>query len=185
MDAQTASQVLQAEGVRLMFLGHFLEAAEAFKQGYKVASKVGIINTYVIPCLPWAATALRRAAERTAAKDGQKAAQLFRQARHYARLALRRSRKLQNDLPHALRENALLAFRAGRVSPARRLFGRSLDVAQQQGARYEHAQTLLALGQMDVALEQDGGKDRVSAAREVIDSIVADEPQCSPAEMQS
>jgi two-component system sensor kinase len=182
MDAQTASQVLQAEGVRLMFLGRFLEAAEVFKQGYRVASKAGITNTYVIPCLPWAATAFRRAAEISAADDPRETARLSRQARHYARLALRRSRKLQNDLPHALRENAILAFHAGRVSRARSLFGQSLDVAQQQGARYEHAQTLLALGQMDAELGRQGGEEQVSEATEVIDAIVSDEFRCSPTE---
>jgi diguanylate cyclase (GGDEF)-like protein len=78
-----------------------------------------------------------------------------RRARH-ARRAARRARRLacfyRNNLPHALRESALLAATAGRPRRARRLLQHSLAAATEQGARHEHAQTLLAGATIDVAL---------------------------------
>ncbi len=68
-DAQTASQVLQAEGVRLLAAGDDRAAVEAFQAGWDVAHRAGIRNTYVTPCLPWLATALRREATRLADTD--------------------------------------------------------------------------------------------------------------------
>jgi hypothetical protein len=136
-----------AEGVRLMSEGRFAEAAAAFEQGHKVARAARIDNTYVAPLLPWLATALREQAQNPPDPTPAQRKALLRRARMAAHKALRVARRFQNDLPHSLRENALLAALAGRREYARRLFDESLAVAEQQGARYEYAQTLLARGQ--------------------------------------
>jgi two-component system sensor kinase len=149
-DAQTTSQVFQAEGVRLLAENDFRAAAGAFQQGWEIARRAGIKNTYVVPCLPWLATSLRREAERCRETDPAEGRRLLRQARRAARHGLRLARKFQNDLPHCLRELGLIALATGHPRNARRLFDESLAIAAQQGARYEHAQTALAQTQLDV-----------------------------------
>jgi eukaryotic-like serine/threonine-protein kinase len=180
-DAQTRSQLLQAEGVRLLAeavttsrpalgdqqnsqfsygegpepvpssqnfgAGTYSEAAEAFQQAYAVARAAGVCNTYVVPSLPWLATALRMQAEQVASTSPTESRRLRKRAQAAASKGLRLTRRFQNDLPHALRENAILAALAGCGKRARKLFDESLRVAERQKARYEHALTQIALGQ--------------------------------------
>jgi len=67
-----------------------------------------------------------------------------------------------NDLPHILRESGLLAAMNGHPRRARRLLGRSLVVAGEQGARHERAQTLVARGTAGLAgrLARRAGRPR-------------------------
>ena len=62
------------------------------------------------------------------------------------------ARHFRNELPHVLRECALLLAMTGAPGKARRYFDDSLQVAEAQGAVYEHAQTLLARGQVGLEL---------------------------------
>ena len=75
------------------------------------------------------------------------------------------ARSFQNDLPHALRENAWLAARQGAGRRARRFLDKSLAVALRQEARYEYAQTLLARGQVGLELGWTEGAEEVARAR--------------------
>ncbi len=134
---------------RLLAENDFRAAAGVFQQGREMARRAGIQNTYVVPCLPWLATSLRREAERCRQIDPAESRRLLRQARRAARRGLRLARKFQNDLPHCLRELGLIALATGQPRRARRLFAESLAVAAQQGARYEHAQTALAQAELD------------------------------------
>jgi eukaryotic-like serine/threonine-protein kinase len=196
-DAQTRSQLLQAEGVRLLAAGEYSEAAEVFQRGYSVARSAGVCNTYVVPCLPWLATALRMQAEQVEAVEKWdwfraetaktlenqrsrrclsqffhslvasispvESRRLRKRAQAAASKGLRLARRFQNDLPHALRENAILATLAGRGKRARKLFDESLRVAERQKARYEHASTQIALGQ---AGQKFGWSDAEAALQE-------------------
>ncbi|HVS28556.1 MAG TPA: diguanylate cyclase, partial [Solirubrobacteraceae bacterium] len=58
------------------------------------------------------------------------------------------ARHYPNNLPHALREQALIDAIRGRTRLAGRRLTASLAAAEEQGARYERAQTLLARGQV-------------------------------------
>jgi hypothetical protein len=84
---------------------------------------------------------------------------------------MRLARRFANDLPHALREGALLAALAGRPRRARKLFAESLAVAARQGARYEHARTLLARGQTGRRLGWPGAADDLVAARQALPAL--------------
>lgn len=167
-DAQTHSQVLQAEGVRLMAESNFSEAAEIFERGFEIARQAGTKNTYVIPCLPWLATALRSEAERIRDSDPAGSKRLLRRARSAARRGQRLARKFQNDLPHALRENGLVLMQQGRHRKARRFLEESLAIAEGQEARYEQNQTRLALAHLGVELDQPGAKEQVATAAEAL-----------------
>lgn len=171
-DAQTASQVLQAEGRRLMAESRYAAAADAFRRGHETARRAGIKNTYVIPCLCWLATALRSEAERMQTQDPPAARKHLREAKRAAKSALRRARRSQNDLPHALREMGLLSATSGQLRRAHRYLDESLAVAEQQQARYARALTLLELGKLDQQAGRADGERRIAGARAEIADIV-------------
>jgi two-component system sensor kinase len=143
-DAQGQAQVLFAEGLRLLMRGD-LEQAEAFLlRAIETADRAGVRNAYTLPFRPWLATVLRQQASQvTDVTPGRRAA-LLRRAQAAGRRAARDRWLCANDLPHALRELALVSAMLGSARRARRLLDRSLRIARRQEARYEIAQTLLA-----------------------------------------
>lgn len=171
-DAQTFSQVLQAEGVRLLEAGDFRAAATAFRQGWERARRAGIKNTYVIPCLPWLATALRREAERLCPTNPAESRRLLRQARRAARHGWRLARTFRNDLPHCLRELGLISAALGRERTARQFFAEGLAAADEQGARYEHALTSLASAELDAGRNEAGATELLREARAALNGIL-------------
>ena len=60
---QGTTQVLLADGVRLMALGRHAEAEGRFTEALAIARRAGMMNAYVAPNLAWLATALRCQAE--------------------------------------------------------------------------------------------------------------------------
>ena len=62
-DGQRGAMLWLAEGVRLCGAGRWRDAAAAFESGDRVAEAGGVRNTYVLPLLPWLATAYREDAE--------------------------------------------------------------------------------------------------------------------------
>ncbi len=180
-DALTASQVLQAEGVRRFYAGEYRDAAAAFEEAYEVARRAGVRNTYIVPAVPWMATALRCAAAEVAESAPAEARRLLRRARGAARRGLRLSRRFRNDLPHALRESALLAAARGSTGRARRLFEESLRVSETQGARYEHALTMQALGEAGRKLGWADAESWTASARQVLDALEASTPTAAAA----
>jgi two-component system sensor kinase len=170
-DVQRTAQVLAAEGMRLLYGGNPGEAAEVFAQGEQLVRRAGVRNAWVSPLLPWLTTALRQAAETTADLTPRRRRQLWRRAVVAARRALRLARHFQNELPHALRESALVAAAHGRLRRARRLFARSLAVAERQGAMYEHAQTRRARGRVGLELGWPGAAKELAAAEEALRAL--------------
>ena len=152
-DVQRTAQVLVAEGVRLLGAGQPAEAAAVLERARELVRKAGVKNAWVAPVFPWLATALRQAAEAlTDVTPGRRRA-LLRRAWTATRRALRVARSFPNELPHALRESALLSALRGHRRRARRTFDEGLAVAQRQGAAYEYAQTQLARGQVGRELD--------------------------------
>ncbi|MCY2988952.1 MAG: protein kinase [Planctomycetota bacterium] len=170
-DAQTASQVWQAAGVRQWSQGAYQTAAQTFQQAYELARRAGIKNTYIVPSLLWLATALRCHAELVAERDPADARRCWRQAWWAAQRGLRLARRFQNDLPHALREAGLLAAQRGRTRSARRLLDESLQVAERQAARYEYALTLRARGELGQRLGWLDAAAQLATACEAIRAL--------------
>ena len=170
-DSQTTSQVWQAEGMRRLAAGDFHAAAEAFQRGWDIARRGGICNTYVVACLPWLAGALRREAARIQPTDAAASRRLIKRARRAVRRGLRLAFRFQNDLPHCLREAGLLAAARGRRRTARAYLQQSLQVANRQGARYEHAQTSLALAELDRQLGKPSADQQIATAAAAIAEI--------------
>ena len=147
-DAQGSSQVVFADGLRLLGAGDAERAAERFEEAFKIADRAGIRNAYTLPCLTWLATALRRQAEGSVGLTPNSRRVPLDRAEKVVRQALRAARICKNDLPQTLREYALILAMRGRLRKARRLFDRSEAVAREHAAQYELAQTLLARGRI-------------------------------------
>jgi two-component system sensor kinase len=160
-DAQGQAQVLFAEGVRLLTHGSLERAEEFIARAIATADQAGVRNAYTLPFRPWLATVLRQlAAGISDVTPGRRAALLDR-AQAAGRRAVRDSWLCRNDLPHALRELALVLAMRGKTRRARKLLERSLKIAHRHGARYEIAETLLARARLD----QETG--RASAAEDL------------------
>ena len=81
--------------------------------------------------------------------------------------------KFQTDLPHALRECGLIAALQGQVQKARRYLDESLAIAERQGARFEHAQSLLARGQVGQQHSWPEAPQDVTSARQALHALGA------------
>jgi two-component system sensor kinase len=147
-DAQGQAQVLFAEGVRRLTHGNLDLAEEFIVKATDVAHRAGVRNAYTLPYRPWLATVLRQQAAKVGHLTPDRRATLLRRAKAAADRAVRDRWLCANDLPHALRELALIAAMSGATGRARRLLSRSQRVARKQSARYELAQTLQARAQI-------------------------------------
>lgn len=176
LDAQGNAQVLLAQGVQLTASGRHEAAVAAFEAALQQGARLGLPNAYTAPALAWLATGLRRQAESDGSLTPMRRARLLARARITARRAVGRGRRLQNDLPQALREYALIFAMQGQTGRARRLLDQSLAVAQRQQARYERAQTLWAYGRLGCELGWPG------ADRQLRDAEVLLQTMTSPAD---
>jgi len=170
-DAQGTTQVLLADGVRIMALGLYEQAEARFTEALAVARRAGMMNAYVAPNLAWLTTSLRCQAEKQPVYAVRERRVLLARAARAARRALRTARWLQNDRPHALREYGRILALQGKTGRALQYFAKSLAVAQRQGAKYEHAQTLLADGQLRLLLRHPGADQQVADAQAALSAI--------------
>jgi diguanylate cyclase (GGDEF)-like protein/PAS domain S-box-containing protein len=140
----------------------------------------GLRQEYVAPLRPWLATALRLQVERASALAPVPRRRMLRAARRAARRAVRLARSYRNNLPHALREAALLAAMSGRPRRAARLLDRSLAIAHEQDARYEHALTLAARGALRAAAGAPGADEDLATANRTLAELQLPAPGGDP-----
>ena len=159
-------------GTVLAGSGSFAAAIEVLELAARRAAS-GVRQEYVAPVRPWLVTALRREAERTPPWEPGRRSALLRRARCESRRALRISSRYRNNLPHALRERALVAAMQGRPGRASRLLDRSLHEAERQGARHEYAQTLAARGELGRSLGWEGAEQQAEAGRRALEEMGA------------
>ena len=169
-DVHTRAEVLQAEALRQLAAGDAPAAAETLGKAQKMVRDKGFKQEYVAPVTPWLATALRRCAEEAPANAPRRRRELTRRARAMSRRSLRVARGYPNNRPHALREAGFVAALNGRTRRAQRRLQRSLAIAEAQGAAYEAALTLLALGRVGRALGWPEASDHeMEGARRLVD----------------
>ncbi|MEM7452718.1 MAG: ATP-binding protein [Planctomycetota bacterium] len=140
-DVQARCQMLLANGVSLFARRKYTAAQACFEEAIERAVAAGVINTYISPHFAWLATALRMRIEREPPTTLKLRVELREKALKAAAKAVRIGRKFRNELPHALRELAGCHALHGNQWRAKRLFRKSLKVAQEQGAAYEAAMT--------------------------------------------
>ncbi|WP_162275950.1 response regulator [Roseimaritima ulvae] len=172
-DLQVTAQVMLAEGMRLLCYGQTAEARAVFCDAQQRVEQAGLQNAYVLPLRSWIVTAARQQAEQTSPLCPQRRRVLLQQAANVARTAIRVARKFQNDLPHALRESALVAAMQGADRTARRQLDESLQVAERQGARFEYAKSLLERGRIGRQQGWDGAEEDIATASKLLRSLGA------------
>ncbi len=181
-DVQVSAQVMFAEGVRLFMLDQVEEAAVVFQNGYQLAERAGVKSAWTVPLRPWLASALRRQVEKALDSTGQRA--LLKRARKVVNKAVKVARTFQNDLPHALREAGLIAAMQGNIRQARKHLDESGAVAERQGAKFEHAQTLLARGRLGQQHEWPEAPQDLATARQALCALggefVLEHPRSPP-----
>ncbi len=170
-DIHSVVTVMQAEAVCLMADRRSGEAAALLRRAWRLVRKCGLRNEYVVPIPAWLTTALRNAV--IEASPYRALSGGLRSAHRMARMARRLSRRYRNNLPHALRELGLITAMRGKPRKARRYLDESLLAAEQQGARFEHAQTMFARAQVGLALEWPGAAEDMTRAREALRALGA------------
>ncbi|NVJ24829.1 AAA family ATPase [Myxococcus sp. AM011] len=165
-DPQSYAGVLQAEALRRMRQGDAAGAVEVLERASRLVDEAHLRQEYVAPIGPLLATALRLLAESTSPLAAARREALLKRADDTARRAHALARTYRNNLPHALRERGLVAALRGQPRAARRFLEQSLQVADAQQMRHEHAQSLKARGELGRALGQaDAAADLATATR--------------------
>ncbi len=141
-DAQGQAQVLFASGVFELYRGDAEQASRQFDKAIQIVRRAGICNSYTVPLLAWAVTAYRQQAERLSDYTPNRRKRLIQLADRAAGRARRGTWIFKNDLPHVLREQALIKSLQGQKRLARKLFLKSLQTARRQKSRYEYILTL-------------------------------------------
>ncbi len=163
-DAHTATEVHLADGVRLLYAGDVDGAVERFSDALGIIAAAGLRAEYFAPARPWLATALRMQAEGVDPGESRARARLLRRADRAARRAHRLARAYPDNLPHALRERAIVAGLRGRHRRASVRFARSLRISQEQEAAYESALTRVALARLALATGRADARAELSEA---------------------
>ncbi|HUQ63514.1 MAG TPA: EAL domain-containing protein [Acidimicrobiales bacterium] len=174
-DAQTAQSVRLAEAVRLLGLGDADGALVHLEAATKIIKDAGLRQEYVAPIAPWMATARRMALEAAPSQHSRPRRHLLRKASRAAGHAQRVGRTYRNNLPHALRERAIVASLRGHGRVARHYLAKSDAVAATQGARYEIAQTALARAKIGFAFGWGDAGDPEKAEAEVAALLTPDD----------
>ncbi|MDQ6909770.1 MAG: EAL domain-containing protein [Actinomycetota bacterium] len=184
-DAHTAQAVRLAEAVRLIGTGDAEGALVHLDAASELIRRAGLRQEYVAPIAPWTATARRMVLEAAPPQPARRRRQLVRNATRAARHALRVGRTYRNNLPHALRERALVASLSGHGRRARRALDESIAVAAAQGARYEVALSTLARAQLALTFGWAGAGDLDEAQAEVAALLPeeAGEAETTPADL--
>ncbi|MFZ5467955.1 MAG: protein kinase domain-containing protein [Myxococcota bacterium] len=166
-DVQTHVTVLQAEAIRLLAQGEVAQAESVLKDAERKVARAKTRNEWVSPISAWLLTTQRLLAQKAPATDPVGRGKALAVATRSAKRAMGWARAFRNNLPHVLRERGLLHAMRGQPRRAKALFDEAVLVANQLGARFEHAQCLLARGQVGLPLGWP------SAARDVEEGMAA------------
>lgn len=163
--------LLQSKGIYLLKERHFSEAVTVLKKAWDMVKESGQRNDYIFEAVGWLSTALRLEIENISPYEAPRRKELIKLAKKVTREGLRISRKHRNHFPHVLREAGLLEAIIGRAHKAGKYLDESVAVAQELGAKYEYAQSLLARGRLRAQLGWDAAEKEVETANQIIASI--------------
>jgi signal transduction histidine kinase/tetratricopeptide (TPR) repeat protein len=180
-DAHTVAETLQAEALRLLLVEKKAsEAVAVLERAQAGVQKAGLRQEYVAPILPWMATALRTMCAEAPPYAERERRHLLRKASRVSRRALLLARAYRNNLPHALRERALIFAMQGKVNAAQASIDESIEVASEQGARHELAQSLVARGHIGVSLGWHKADKDLQRGKEMCWSLEVEPEDATP-----
>lgn len=170
-DVQGQAQVQLAAGIVYLYQRQFDRSIKSLEQSITVAKKAGIQNAYTLPAQTWLATAYRQAALEKSDFAPEVKRRMLRTALKHARASIWSARICRNDLPRAYREAGLAYGLLGKKRAARRLLDKSLEVADQQAAKYEFAKTRWYRGQLGQVSGYALGDQEVEDALHQMESL--------------
>ena len=136
-DVHTTGELAAGEAVRLLSTAATDAAVDLLARVHRDVRRAGVRNEYVAPLLPWLLTAVRYQVETAGPYDVKRRRALLRRASRISVRARFIAEAFRNNLPHVLREQALLALLAGRRRTARRHVRRGVKVATRFGMAAE------------------------------------------------
>ena len=134
-DIQRAAELLGAEALLELRQGYYTSARDLLRQAIELYRARRAQSMYSAPLPCWLVTVLRKGAQ--AQSDPAIRRSWASQARLVLKSALRLAGLYRNNLPHALREQALLYRFEGKHSEASRVLERSSVVARELGLMAE------------------------------------------------
>ena len=147
-DALGRSQLLLAEGIRLIQLEQLDDAVSVLGRAVAITRGIGVRPTANSSTYPWYLTAIRRHIEKCSTYDPKLRRKLISAAEGVAQQAVRMAKSYVCDRPHVFRELGLLASLQGRPQEARRWIEKSIFIAESQSATYELAKSRSAYGRL-------------------------------------
>jgi signal transduction histidine kinase/tetratricopeptide (TPR) repeat protein len=172
-DIQTHVEVLEAQAVCLLRDDQPAAAVEVLERAQRMVRESHLRQEYVASVPAWLATALRHAAVHTQPWNTRRRRQLLERARRAARRGVAIARHYRNNLPHALRELAVIEAMLGHRWRVRARLDESLVVATRQGAQIEEAQTLLYRGRIGLAVGWPEARRDLARAHEQLERLHA------------
>ncbi len=173
-DIHTRAELVMAEAIRLMRAGRPGPAARMLHGQLRTIERRGFRQEYVAPVAAWLATALRMRLEEAPALSRSRRLVVARRARRAARRAMWWARAYRNNLPHALREQALILALTGSGARAEGLLERSAAEAERQGAAYELALTRRAQARLALEHGREDAQDDMRRAEDALRGLLGE-----------
>lgn len=147
-DAQSHAQTHLALAIVQVRSEQLRDAEETLRNAIAVCKQAGHLNTYISPCYAWLATTLRKTASATPRFQVRLFQSRVAQARRAAKIAYKIAKKFPADLPHVLRESALIESLMGKTSSAAKLLRKSVRTAEQLQSPMQVWESLTCLSQL-------------------------------------
>ncbi len=169
-DPKSSAAALLGYGLeRLLRYDDPLRAAESIDASLQLARRKELRDPCIFCGVSWRATAFRMAAQRE--PEGASRQRATSAARRAVRQALWTTRTYLTSRTRALRERAMIAIMEGDPSTARRYFDESLALAEVQGARAEHAETLFERARAGEVFQWVDAAEQLGEARAALRAI--------------
>ena len=117
-DAQYFAQAQLALALLQLREGQWKNAEKSLSEALARCHQAGLVNTYTSPLYAWHATALRQLAGSTPRLQVALFRKRLSSAKHAAKKSVRIAKRFPADLPHALRETAMIDALAGKTERA-------------------------------------------------------------------
>ena len=152
-DAQSHAQTQLAYAILQMRAGQLESAVEILQGAIETCKRAGHLNTYISPCYAWLATTFRMIASSTPRFQVQLFQEQISQALKAAKRAYRIAHKFPADMPHVLRELALVHLLLGKPHAAATFFRQSIERARKLQSPMQEWESLSLLKELTAGLE--------------------------------
>lgn len=170
-DFTSTVQVLIAEAYWHLHHGRTAEAVDAAQLAVDIVGADLRTNSFTSCAFSTLAKCLRHCSHDVSESNPRQSVLLRQRGWKAARRAVRIAQSFVPELPEALREFSLALAAKGRVRKAWQYAQKSCTVADEQKARYEHAQSLLVCGQLAQQLGRPEATEQIEQAQTALEEF--------------